>query len=64
MRNRCLLVLAACFLAGISLGGCVAPDETPDAERAAAKQTVQKVNSTADESQKRVDEGNAVLDGK
>lgn len=63
MRNQNLLLLAACLFAVPLFAGC-APDETPDAERAAAKKTVQKANTATADAQKRVDEGNAVLDGK
>ncbi len=64
MRNHTLLPFAVCMLVIPLLGGCVKPEETPDAEQAAAKKSVEQATATQSDSQKRVDEGNAVLDGK
>ncbi|MBC8135265.1 MAG: hypothetical protein H8F28_05170 [Fibrella sp.] len=63
MSNRNSLLIIAFLLSGSIITGC-APDETPQAESAAAKRTVGKANNAATDAQKRVDEGNAVLDGK
>ncbi len=63
MRNRHLPLLIACLAALPLLTGC-APDETPEAERAAVKKTVGKANTAAADAQKRVNDENALFDAK
>ncbi|MBC7808645.1 MAG: hypothetical protein H7145_21130 [Akkermansiaceae bacterium] len=63
MLNRNTTLLIASLLIAPLFAGC-APDETPDAERAAAKKTVQKANTAAADAQQRVKEGDAVFDAK
>ncbi len=64
MRNRSLPLFAACLLAASLLAGCPKKDETLDSARTSTKVTVQKANAVQKLSEQRVNDGNAVLDGK